>query len=194
MKPTHADQKYIEALLNNDVVLIKEIYQKWGPEVRNFVIKNSGQANDAKDIFQETIVAVLLKVRKGNFRLVAPLGGYLYHVYRAKWFNELSKKKKEPVTIKDISRYINETEAIQLAEETILLELRSNVLKACFVKISELCQKVLNEKYGKNLKAINIMQQLQLPSVGAVNKKMFDCREGLRKLIIKHPSFKDLNY
>lgn len=194
MKPVHNDQKYIEALLHNDVVLIKEIYQKWGPEVRNFVVKNNGKPEDAKDIFQETIAAVLLKVRKEKFTLTVPLGGYLYFIYRAKWLNKLSKKKKEPVTIEDLSRYTNETYTNQVSEETKLLELRLNVFMACFEKLSTLCQKILNAKYEKGLKAIDVMEQLLLPSVGAVNKKMFDCRESLRKLILKHPKFNDLNY
>lgn len=192
-KPTHTDQKYIEALINNNVVLIKELYQKWGPEVRNFVIKNNGTAEDAKDIFQETIAAVLLKIRKEKFTLTVPLGGYLYFIYRAKWFNKLSKNKKEPVTIEDINRYTNETATNQPAEETQLLELRLKIYKACFKKLSEKCQQILNAKYSEGLRSNVVMQQLQLPSIGAVNKKMFDCRENLRKLIMKHPQFKDLN-
>jgi len=194
MKPTHADQKYIEALLNGDELLISEIYKKWGPEARRFVIKNSGNPEDAKDIFQETIAAVLLKVRKEKFRLTVPLGGYLYFIYRAKWFNKLSKKKKEPVIIEDISRYTNEATDDRFANETNLLQLRSTIYKACFDELAALCKNILTAKYEKGLKAIEIMKLLGLPSVGAVNKKMFDCRANLYKLIIKHPSFKDLNY
>lgn len=194
MKPTHTDQKYIEALLNNDVVLIKDMYRKWGPEVRNFIVKNNGSKEDAKDIFQETIAAVLLKIRKEKFTLTVPLGGYLYFIYRSKWFNKLSKNKKTPVTIEDLSRYTNEANNNEFAEEINVLELRSNIYKACFEKLSQLCQKILNAKYEKSLKAKEVMLQLELPSVGAVNKKMFDCRENLRKLITEHPGFNNLNY
>lgn len=193
LKSPHADQKYIDALLNSNVDLIKEIYQKWGPEVRNFVIKNNGTAEDAKDIFQETIAAVLLKIRKEKFILTVPFGGYLYFIYRAKWFNKLSKNKKEPVIIDDINRYTNETDTNQPGEATKLLELRLEIFKACFEQLSEKCQQVLNAKYSEGLRSNVVMQQLQLPSIGAVNKKMFDCRENLRKLITKHPLFKNLN-
>jgi len=192
MKPVHSDQKYIEALSNNDTDLIEEIYQKCGPEVRNFIIKNNGTAEDAKDIFQETLATVLLKTRKDKLELTVPLGGYLYFIYRSKWFNKLSKNKKEHVIIEDLKRYSNETTANQ-SEEANLLEQRLNVLKSCFAELSEQCQNILNAKYKKSLKAVEVMELMQFPSTGAVNKKMFDCRLNLHKLFMKHPSYRDLN-
>ncbi len=189
----HTDQKYIEALLQNDEPLIREIYQKWGPEVRNFVLKNNGTVEDAKDIFQESMAALLLKIRKEKFTLTVPLGGYLYFIYRSKWFNKLAKNKKEPVMIKELSGYKYSSDDFQWADETNLLHLRSTIFKACFEQLKEVCQKILSAKYEEGLKGIQVMEKYNIPTLGAVGKRMFDCREQLRRIIIKHPQFDELH-
>jgi len=74
----HADQKYIDALIKGDC--------------KKFVLKNSGSVGDATDVFQETLIAVLSKVKTKPFVLTVPLGAYLYRVYKNKWIDELRKK------------------------------------------------------------------------------------------------------
>lgn len=192
-KPTHPDQKYIEALLHNDESQIREIYKKWGPEARNFVLKNKGTPEDAKDIFQETIAALLIRIRKKKFTLTVPLGGYLYFIYRSKWFNKLAKNKKNPVTINDLEGYKNDNYPETDLSEINLLELRTNILKTCFEQLSERCKNILNGQYEEGLKGAEIMEKYKLPSIGAVRKGMYDCRESLKKLMMKHPNFKELN-
>ena len=48
----HPDQKYIEALLNNDSRLINEIYAKYSHRITSFVRANNGSAKDAGDVGQ----------------------------------------------------------------------------------------------------------------------------------------------
>jgi len=189
----HKDQKYIEALLNNDEPQIREIYKKWGPEARNFVLKNKGTPEDAKDIFQETIAALLIRIRKKQFTLTVPLGGYLYFIYRSKWLNKLAKNKKNLVTIKDLEGYKDDNHLETDLSEINLLEMRSTIFKTCFEQLSERCKNILNGRYEDGLKGAEIMKKHELPSVGAVRKAMYDCRENLKKLMVKHPGFKELN-
>jgi len=73
----HEDQKYIKALLDNNSVLIEEIYRKWGPDVRKFVLKNSGSTEEANDLFQESLMIVLQKARADRFVLTVPFGGFI---------------------------------------------------------------------------------------------------------------------
>ncbi|MBD0288460.1 MAG: sigma-70 family RNA polymerase sigma factor, partial [Flavisolibacter sp.] len=52
----HPDQKYIDALLTNNVKLIGELYQKCFPLIRNMVLENSGTQTNAADLFQDALV------------------------------------------------------------------------------------------------------------------------------------------
>lgn len=189
MKSAHADQKYIEALLNNDTVLIKEVYQKLGPEVRNFVLKNSGSLQDAKDIFQETIAGILLNVRKEKFTLTVPFGGYAYRIYRNKWIDELKKRGRKKVTINDLERYKNNIDPFIETFERDFSEIRFDILSECLKKLSDRYQNIIKAYYYDKLKGEEIKNKFKFPSVGAVRKAMYDCRENLKKCMLQHPDF-----
>src|SRR4051794_20155886 len=90
---THSDQKYIDALLNNDTFLLEELYQKFSGKIKSMVLQNNGTEADAADIFQDTLLSLYHKAKYQNFVLTCPLGGFLYLVCKNRWINELSKRK-----------------------------------------------------------------------------------------------------
>jgi len=71
----HEDQKYIRALCSNDFVLINEIYDKCSSQCRNYVLKNNGSVDDARDVFQEALIDVYQKCK--DLTLTVPICGYL---------------------------------------------------------------------------------------------------------------------
>ena len=54
----HEDHKYIEALLKNDSRLLSELYKKFSPKIVYYIKNNSGDADAAQDIIQETLVTI----------------------------------------------------------------------------------------------------------------------------------------
>ena len=84
----HADQKYIDALLNNDAVVIEELYQKYSPKIKWMVLKNNGSETDAADVFQEVLLWIYKKAKDKNFILTCPLDAFLYISCKNKWMSE----------------------------------------------------------------------------------------------------------
>lgn len=179
----HVDQKYIDALLNNNSLLIKEIYQKFAPQCKRFIEKNSGDAQKAMDIFQESLIYVYRRAKTDGIELSAPFGGYLYFVYRNKWLDELKKRKIFNLRIEDIDLYIDD-------KATYLKELQFIIYKACFDKLKEACKEVLGARF-LDLDSEAIADELNIKP-NAVDQRMFYCREKLKKCIEQHPDFKNL--
>lgn len=188
----HEDQKYIQALLTNHSALIEEIYEKWGPDVKKFVLKNSGSLEEANDLFQESLEVVLDKARSDNFVLTVPFGGFLYFIYRNNWLNKLKRKKKKGLIIEELKLYNNETDSKVLATEIELFEKRVAVFTDCFEKLSEKCKALLNARYENEMDSMQMMEYFKISTISSVNKGMFDCRKHLKKNIVKHPEFKNL--
>ena len=65
----HADQHFIHALLHNDAQAVEEIYRRFSPRVKQYVTQNSGTADDAADIFQESLVDIYNQARYKNLML-----------------------------------------------------------------------------------------------------------------------------
>jgi len=189
--PKHDDHKYIEALKKNNRVLIDEIYQKWFADVRNYVIKNNGDASDAADLFQEALMVILQKARKDDFELSVPFGGYFYFIYRNKWIDKLRKNKKIRVISDEDERYKDEVAAKTIAEQTIEKDDRYQLYKLCFKNLTVACQEVLRLTFeGLSPKAIQ--KQLDFATVNSANQRIHRCRGNLQKLIKSHPGYTKL--
>lgn len=178
----HKDQKYIEALVNGDEQLIKEIYKKWALPCLKYVKKNNGNKADAEDVFQDALVAIVLKAKAKNLVLTVPFGAYLYRVYRNKWIDKLRERPIEQLTNVVTERYIDmEMESKQL---------QYRIYKDCFDKLGKACKELLGARLiGKS--GNQIAKELGLTR-NNVNQKMLVCREQLRKCCEGHSEFKNL--
>ena len=66
-----------------------ELYNQNYPQVERLILKNSGTIDDAKDIFQDTIHVLLVKIRSDNFELSASINTYIYGISKNLWLKRL---------------------------------------------------------------------------------------------------------
>jgi len=177
------NHKYLDALPENDEELIAEIYAKYAPECRQFVLRNNGTVSDAKDIFQETLIALLVKLKTKKIELTVPFGAYLYCIYKNKWIDQLRKKSKNPLTIIDNDRYVEE-------EENMDKEKQYTIYKECFEKLGEECKQLMCARFA-GLRGSDIAEKLGITR-NYVNQKMLVCRKKLKECCQNHPDFREL--
>lgn len=67
------------------------------PSVKNHIAANSGTTDDAKDIFQDTLVVLYKKAQSKEFVLSVPLKTYLQAIVKNLWLQELRRRNKIPV-------------------------------------------------------------------------------------------------
>ncbi len=186
-KASHTDEKYIKALLKNDVSLIAEIYQKYAPKIIQFVQKNSGTLEDAKDLIQEALMDVYKQAHKENFKLTCPFDAYFYFVCRNKWFNILRTKKRKGVIITDLETYKGKEVAASLAEEVAIEHQRERLFTEMLGQLGQSCQNILKLCW-QGQKLANIATELGI-SYGYTRKKKSECMAKLMQLVKAHPSY-----
>lgn len=183
----HTDQRYIQALLDNDRKGIEEIYQRFSERIKAFVTANNGSIKDAQDLFQEALIAIYQKARKGNFVLTCPFEAYLYLVCRSKWMNELKKRKKAGVTINELEGSHYDNQAQNLAEGASLQEQQDALFQKAFNSLSEGCRQLLRLSWaGEHME--KVAQQLEV-SYGYARKKKSECMAKLMKRIKASPDY-----
>ena len=87
----HEDHRYIQALLDNNSLVIKEVYERFSDTISKLIQKNNGNENDARDMFQEALLVFIKKLQTPNFELTAQPKTYLYAVCRNLWLKQLQK-------------------------------------------------------------------------------------------------------
>ncbi len=180
-KKIHEDQRYITALLNNDVRLINDIYKKCATKVKSFVLFNNGSADDASDIFQEALIDIYNQAKYKNLQLTCPFEPFLLLICKRKWLNELKKRASTPVTnSEDGLLHIGEdtfaqAEAFEMQEEQAALFLKA------FEKLGERCKEII--RWSMQGEAQEKVAETLGVTYGYLRKKKSECMASLVKLI-----------
>ena len=130
----------IEGIRNRDNQVLTTVYRELFPVVRYYVINNGGNQDDAKDVFQESIIIAFKQINQNNFELKSGFDSYLYGIARLVWLKILRNRS---IHKRNIDK-IEETEFNYDAPEFLIEEeLELRLFRKYFLKLGTECQKVL---------------------------------------------------
>jgi RNA polymerase sigma factor (sigma-70 family) len=180
-KKIHEDQRYITALLNNEVRLIDEVYKKCAGKVKSYVLFNNGNEDDAADIFQEALIDIYNQAKYKNLQLSCPFEPFLLLVCKRKWLNELKKRAASPVTkSEDDLLHIGE-DTFGQAEAFELQEEQADLFLKAFEKLGERCKEII--EWSMKGEAQEKVAETLGVTYGYLRKKKSECMASLVKLI-----------
>jgi len=189
----HKDQKYIDALLQSDEEVIEEIYKYFSQKIITYITQNSGDINDAADIFQESLLDLHRMAHKG-FVLTRPFQAYLFGICRNKWMDKLKKRKKRrevlSLEVADFEKERFNSELLNEVQPFIQKSKNYELYIDNFKTLSSSCQEIIglsttvNDKKGKENSLKDIAEILEL-NYSYVRRKKNECLEKLIELIKK---------
>ena len=178
----HEDHRFIDALRQGNDLLINELYKELSPKVIRWVLNNNGSISDAKDIFQEAILAVYNMACDPGFILKYPIGGLIFRICKNKWIDQIRKKTKESeVRILEKERYDNVETTTALLEQIETEEIRQSKLDKAFQMLTELCQNLLKLTM-EGISPKEIAVQLQMSDANSVYRRKNACIERWKTL------------
>lgn len=192
----HPDQRYIDALVNNDKVLIEELYQKHSGKIKWMVLMNNGSETDAADVFQDILLSIYKKAKNHNFALTCPIDAFLYVACKNRWLTELSKRKPGKVTISNFGVYTAgediEEDSFRIAQEFKLEEERKELLTEKLAELCEDCRKLLQLSWsGKSMGEVARVLNI---TYGYARKKKCECMSQLVTLVKESSRFNSLKW
>ena len=189
----HPDQKYINALLENDAIILEELYRKFSGKIKWMIIRNNGDETDAADIFQDALLSIYNKAKTGDFILSCPLEAFLYLICKNKWLNTLNKRKTQKVTITDTEgfNHIGE-DNFKLAENCVLQQERNNLLTEKLGEMGDSCKNILRLSWS-GISMEEVAKQLHVTYAYA-RKKKSECMARLIALVKQSPRFNSLKW
>lgn len=177
---THPDQRYVTALLSNDTLVIKEIYQKYSGNIRRYIVANSGSEDDAADIMQEALIDIYRQASEQQLQLTCPFEPYLLLICKRKWLNNLKKSGRQPVT-KELDDVSVGEDVFALAEQLQQQDHRMKVFLDCFQQLGTSCKDILKRCLGGGDQE-SIAASLNI-SYAYLRKKKSECMATLTKNI-----------
>ncbi|WP_458627879.1 RNA polymerase sigma factor [Winogradskyella sp. PC D3.3] len=190
-KKTHEDQKYIDGLAANNTFIIQTIYDKFAPKVINYIKQNSGDAYDAQDVIQETIITIYNQAKQKHLQLTCPFDAYFFLLCKRKWLNQLKKSGRKEVTINE-EVLSKDDDAQVLSFETSIFENKQALFNEMFQQLGDACKDLLKATFKINSME-EVAKSLNITYAYARKKKSL-CIGQLTKLVQASPKFNQLNY
>jgi len=160
---------------------VKFLYREHFDFLSKYVLNNSGDFNDAEDVFQEVIISFINLVKAGKFRGDSSVKTFLYSMTRNIWLNELKKRERLQVREQKYERAKeNNDAAIDLAIES---REASKLLMKVIGELGESCKTILVLFYFENRPMKEIVDAVQYENEQVVRNKKYKCLKRLEELI-----------
>jgi RNA polymerase sigma factor (sigma-70 family) len=136
------DAVLIVGLKKEESPAFEQLYKDNFATVSHYIRQNSGDIDDAKDIFQESLMVLMDYMRKPNFTFTTSVGGFLVSITKRMWLYRLRQSKSfqstEEVVVADAADMFQFFE--NQAEEK---EERLTAIATQLNNIGEDCKKLL---------------------------------------------------
>ena len=162
------------------------LYQQYAASTSSFIIHYGGSAQDAEDIFQETVLSFINIVKKGKYRMEASIKTFLVSIARNIWLNEVKKRERAGHREKQFEIGREQQEA-DVSEQLSELENKKQV-RELVNKLGEPCQKLLMLFYYDNLSMKEIVDHLPYENEQVVRNKKYKCLQQLIRLVKSDPA------
>lgn len=180
------DNNLLNKFGESDPKAIKDLYHNFLPMISKFITSNGGTHDDARDVFQEALMALYKQLKSGKFVLSAGLNTYLFSICRYQWLKIIRKNKR----IENIAEGFD----LQDQDSNIIVHLekaeRFHILQNHLSKFSGNSRKIL-ELYFQKFSTNEIAEQLGLSKL-YVKKKKFECKKQLIDSIKRDSRYKEL--
>jgi RNA polymerase sigma factor (sigma-70 family) len=167
-----SDQEILDRVKKGDESALDFLYKKNYKMMVNMIIKNTGTEEEAKDVYQEALLAFWIKAKSGNLEMTSKISTYLYSICQNLWRKELDRK----------SRLRNE-EKDGIVKDNFDEQERAKLIHKCLNELGETCKKILYYFYFDDMSMDEIAEQLGFANADTAKTKKYKCKKELDKLV-----------
>ncbi len=173
-----ASKKIINDLKGEGNRAFGDLYRNYFGLVSHYITRNNGSAEDAEDIFQETMLVLVEKLRQDNFQLTASLKTYVMAISKHIWLKKLRSGYRT-------------TEFTDIHSNSFFEEINSSIeggrtysdkLHAYMTKITGHCNRLLHDMFFKKKPIEQIQVEYGYSSKHNAQNQKHKCVEQIRKV------------
>ncbi len=173
-----SDNVLLDQLKVGESSSFKLLYKFYFPTVASYVKQNHGNNEDAEDIFQETIIVLLQKIRQPDFILTSSLKTYLYAVAKNIWLKRL-RDNRIKIADNEINLAISKTETNEF--ELITEKSREEKVENWLLKITRNCQNILKALFFYEVPMDNLMIKMGWKNKHTASNQKHKCIQQIKK-------------
>jgi RNA polymerase sigma factor (sigma-70 family) len=173
------EQALLKGLAGNDSKAIETLYKENFGAIQSLVLNNNGSYDDARDIFQEAMIALYEKAQSDSFILTSKISTYMYSICKRLWLKRLQQSGRY-LTVAD-----NLEETIPVEEDLEIHEKRNSefaIMDRALNSLGEPCKSLLEGYYLKKLDMQTLAQDFGYTNADNAKNQKYKCLMRLKKL------------
>lgn len=165
---------------------LRQLYDQYFGMIERHILKNSGNQEDVKEVFHDSLIALLKNIRKPEFVLSSTLKTYLFSISKRIWLDRLRKKNNKEIPLLEDLNWKSSDVSI---DKKIELDEGQKVLLDVLSKLTGECLNLLKLFYFFKKKMAEIATILGLASEKDVKNRKWRCMVKLRKIVVQNPTY-----
>ncbi|MDQ3291049.1 MAG: RNA polymerase sigma factor [Bacteroidota bacterium] len=174
-----SDEAIIHGIVNDDEGALAYLYRIHFPMILHFIQNNNGTDDEAKDIYQESIIVFYEKIKSGTLELNCQIKTYLYSVCRRLWLKRLTEKSKYTGSVIDSDIYLDLLSDAPALEEN---DQKFTTMEQALNQLGEPCRTLLEDYYFQDLSMQLITEKFGYTNADNAKNQKYKCLMRLKKL------------
>lgn len=175
------DELLIEGIKLDRNDALEVLYKKYYTSVQHLVIANNGSEQDAKDIYQETIIIVYEKFRYGNTILSCSLKTFIYSIARNLWLKKLNGVQKKSISIDEHESFLDLSDDMSQAQSN---EHLYSQIEQAMETLGEPCRSLIEDFYLKGLNISGITEKYAYNNSDTAKTQKYKCLMRLKRMFL----------
>lgn len=150
--------------------------------VLQLVLMNNGDEDDAKDIFQETVIVLYNKIKEGNFELSSKLKTFIYSVARRLWLKRLSQQSRKAGNLGDFEEVLPVEHDLEQHEEK---DKQFRRMELALGMLGEPCKTIIEDYYIHNSSMQEICEKFGYTNSDNAKTQKYKCLQRLKKIFFQ---------
>lgn len=182
------DQEIINAIrTGNNSFVLNHLYKVALPKIIRLVIQNNGDEEEAKDVFQDAVIALFNTVKLNKYDESKEIDAFLYFVARNLWINRVKKKNKQHDILE-----LEAKEATDSPLASIITEEKQSAINDLMNKIGAQCKELLRYTMHEGLSMKEIAEKMGFSGETVAKTTHYRCKQKLASLILANKTLVSL--
>ncbi len=153
-----------------------QLYKEYFGMVNRYIVNNNGQNEDALDIFQDTMLVLVEKLRNDEFQLTASIKTYIMAIAKNLWLKRLRNKAKN-YQLSENNQLFDEINFAIEQEKTFWDKLQNYMHH-----ISDHCKGLIHKMFFRNNTIEQIQKEYGYSTKHNAQNQKHKCVEQIRKV------------
>jgi RNA polymerase sigma factor (sigma-70 family) len=150
--------------------------------ISSLVARNTGSLDDAKDIFQDTMIVLYNKSIDPDFTLNCQLSTFIYSVSKKLLIKKLQIQNRILINDSDGDIEVEDTVGSTVAEDHLEWEKKYDIMNLALSKLGEPCKSLLEAFYINKKPMTQIATQFNYTNADNAKTQKYKCLMRLKKI------------